>query len=224
MNQERDPEKRVRESPSKSDYCMKCLTGLDESAKCLQCDSCSKRTCATCLKLNDEEFAALNSTTSKLECAWNCSKCLASPSTHASSVADITSAVLAAMLPFQTTITQALAELVNSTMDTLKADFERLNTKMATIEQDLFTKCDEKTTRSIAREENKSATVSALFASNIIRIVRAEKNHDSQKLNIVAFGIPVSGDPSIFIRDHLMHCSIVSILASKLMLDVCRLV
>ena len=94
------PEKRVRESPSKSDRCMKCLTGLDESSKCLQCDSCSKWTCAICLNLNDEEFAALSSATSKLESAWNCSKCLKSPATHASSVADITSAVSAAMLPF----------------------------------------------------------------------------------------------------------------------------
>ena len=139
------PEKRIQESPSKSDCCMKCLTCLDESSKCLQCDSCSKWTCAICLNLNDEEFAALSLATSKVECAWHCSKCLTSSTTHASSVANIMSAVSAAMLPFQTTITQTLTELVNSTMDTLKADFKLLNTKVVTIEQNLSTKCDEKT-------------------------------------------------------------------------------
>ena len=35
--------------------------------------------------------------------------------------------------------------------------------------------------------------------------MRAEKNHDSQKLNIVALGIPVSGDLSIFIQDYLVQ-------------------
>ena len=85
------------------------------------------------------------------------------------------------MFPFQASITQMLTELINSTMDTLKADFKLLNTKVVTIEQNLSTKCDEKTTRSIGQEEIKSANVSALSASSIIWIVWAEKNHDSQK-------------------------------------------
>ena len=123
MNQERDA-KSAFESPSKSNRCMKCLTCLDERAKCLQCNYYSKWTSATCLKLNDKEYTALSSATSMLECEWNCSKIHTSPPAYASSVADITLAISAAMLPFQTVITQTLTELVTSTMDMLKAEFE----------------------------------------------------------------------------------------------------
>jgi len=91
------------------------------------------------------------------------------------------SAISAAMLSFQTTITQMLTELANSTKDTLKADFERLKTKMAAIEQNLSTKCDEKTTQLIAQEEVESASISLLSASNTTQIVQVQKNHDSQK-------------------------------------------
>ena len=133
----------------------------------------------------------------KISLKWVCPACKVSPqnaSHQGASAAEITSIVGNALTMLQLSINQYIAQSAES----LRSELTTIREKVNVVESSLASKCSADDTRRIAQCEVSSLQFNfkQSLESDVCHIVRAEKDRENRKNNVIAYGIQPSQDDS----------------------------
>ena len=202
--------KRPRESPQKNvDRCLLCTSDLEEDSKALLCDGCGKWMCCDCLKISDAEYELLVKMQEKNGFNWDCAWCKSNvttprsiiPPQPAATIQDITTVITQAIGNLQSSLSNTIAQ----TESALRAELGSIKDKVNSVEVALSSKCSVDETKQIVQAEVRalSSNFQQSLESEVQQIIRAEKDRESRKNNIVVYGIDTSIDDTNALKQFL---------------------